>query len=325
MKLLVTGGLGFIGSNLVRWILKHQPQVEILNIDGLTYAGNLANLADVADNPRYHWQRIMITDEEAVNAAFEAFKPDAVLHLAAESHVDRSIKAGLPFVATNVLGTQTLLEAARRHGVGRFVHVSTDEVYGSAVPPDRFRESHPVTPNSPYSASKAGSDLLALAAYTTYGQDVVVTRCSNNYGPYQYPEKLIPLFVTNGMLGKPWPLFGDGQNVRDWIFVEDHVRALWRVLEAGRSGEVYNIGADNEQSNRDVADRLCQLMGLSTDVIQPVADRLGHDRRYAIDASKMRNELGWEPQVTWAEGLASTVAWYRSHTEWWTPLREASR
>lgn len=321
MRLIITGGLGFIGSNLIRWILKEQPHVEILNIDAWTYAGNPANLADVADTQRYQWQQISITDEGPLDAAFGAFQPDAVMHLAAESHVDRSIAAGLPFVVTNVVGTQTLLEVSRRHGVSRFVHVSTDEVYGSAVPPMRFTEETPIQPSSPYSASKAGSDMLALAAYTTYGQDVIVTRCSNNYGPYQYPEKLIPLFITNGILGQPWPLYGDGLNVRDWIYVEDHVRALWTVLTKGRAGEIYNIGSDNEQANRDVAERLRTLMGLPESIIQPAADRLGHDRRYAMDANKIRRELGWAPDMSWDESLKRTVDWYVTHESWWRPLR----
>ncbi len=321
MRLIITGGLGFIGSNLIRWILKEQPHVEILNIDAWTYAGNPANLADVADTQRYQWQQISITDEGPLDAAFGEFQPDAVMHLAAESHVDRSIAAGLPFVVTNVVGTQTLLEVSRRHGVSRFVHVSTDEVYGSAVPPMRFTEETPIQPSSPYSASKAGSDMLALAAYTTYGQDVIVTRCSNNYGPYQYPEKLIPLFITNGILGQPWPLYGDGLNVRDWIYVEDHVRALWTVLTKGRAGEIYNIGSDNEQANRDVAERLRTLMGLPESIIQPAADRLGHDRRYAMDANKVRRELGWAPEMSWDEGLKRTVDWYVTHESWWRPLR----
>lgn len=321
MRLIITGGLGFIGSNLIRWILKEQPHVEILNIDAWTYAGNPANLADVADTQRYQWQQISITDEGPLDAAFGEFQPDAVMHLAAESHVDRSIAAGLPFVVTNVVGTQTLLEVSRRHGVSRFVHVSTDEVYGSAVPPMRFTEETPIQPSSPYSASKAGSDMLALAAYTTYGQDVIVTRCSNNYGPYQYPEKLIPLFITNGILGQPWPLYGDGLNVRDWIYVEDHVRALWTVLTKGRAGEIYNIGSDNEQANRDVAERLRTLMGLPESIIQPAADRLGHDRRYAMDANKIRRELGWAPEMSWDESLKRTVDWYVTHESWWRPLR----
>lgn len=321
MRLIITGGLGFIGSNLIRWILKEQPHVEILNIDAWTYAGNPANLADLADTQRYQWQQISITDEGPLDAAFGEFQPDAVMHLAAESHVDRSIAAGLPFVVTNVVGTQTLLEVSRRHGVSRFVHVSTDEVYGSAVPPMRFTEETPIQPSSPYSASKAGSDMLALAAYTTYGQDVIVTRCSNNYGPYQYPEKLIPLFITNGILGQPWPLYGDGLNVRDWIYVEDHVRALWTVLTKGRAGEIYNIGSDNEQANRDVAERLRTLMGLPESIIQPAADRLGHDRRYAMDANKIRRELGWAPDMSWDESLKRTVDWYVTHESWWRPLR----
>lgn len=325
MKIVITGGLGFIGSHLVRWILKHQSTVEIINVDALTYAGNLANLAEFDEDTRYQWHRVSITDRSGLDQVFEAHGPiDAVMHLAAESHVDRSIQSGVPFVHTNVLGTQILLEVARTHGVGRFLHVSTDEVYGTLKESGYFREETPLAPNSPYSASKAGSDLLARAAFETYGQDVVITRCSNNYGPYQFPEKMIPLFITNGLDGTPWPLYGDGLNVRDWLYVEDHVRALWGVLDRGRAGEVYNIGGNNERSNREVADALADLMDLPKSVIVPVADRPGHDRRYAIDASKIQNELGWRPEMPWDQGLARTVDWYRSHRDWWERIKNGT-
>ena len=320
MRLIVTGGLGFIGSNLIRWILTHHPDVDVLNIDGLTYAGNPANLADMADNPRYQFKQLMIDDKPGIDPVFEAFQPDAVLHLAAESHVDRSIHSGLPFVTTNVVGTQVLLEAARRHRVQRFIHVSTDEVYGSVEPPDAFRESDPLNPSSPYSASKAGSDLLVLAAFSTYAQDVVVTRSSNNYGPYQFPEKLIPRFITSGLRGKPWPLYGDGVNIRDWIFVDDHVRALWAVLQRGVAGEIYNIAADNPRTNWDVARQLTELMNLPLSIIERAADRPGHDRRYALDTRKIRDTVGWQPEVSWDAALAQTVDWYQNHPEWWQRL-----
>lgn len=324
MRVMVTGGLGFIGSHLVRWILNHQPDVEVINVDSLTYAGNPENLADVKDNPRYRWRRISVSDSLALNTLLEESPVDAIVNLAAESHVDRSIQSGLPFVETNVLGTQVLLEIARNHEVKRFLQVSTDEVYGSLGPDGLFSETTPLAPNSPYSASKASADLLTLAAFHTYRQDVVVTRCSNNYGPYQFPEKLIPLFVTNGLEQKPWPLYGDGLNVRDWLHVEDHVRALWMVLQAGSPGEVYNIGGNNEHTNREIAQALADLMGVSHSAIVPVPDRLGHDRRYAIDANKIRRELGWEPEVPWSQGLWDTVAWYRDHRGWWERIKSGA-
>lgn len=325
MRIVVTGGLGFIGSHLVRWILKHQPSVEIINIDALTYAGNLGNLADVAKNPRYQWQRVSITDRPGLESVFRDHGPiDAVMHLAAESHVDRSIQSGVPFVETNVLGTQMLLEVARNANVARFLHVSTDEVYGTLGSSGYFVEDRPLAPNSPYSASKAGSDLLARAAFETYGQHVVVTRCSNNYGPFQFPEKFIPLFITNGLEGNPLPLYGDGLNVRDWLYVEDHVRALWMVLERGQAGEVYNIGGNNERSNREVADTLVTLMQLPKTAIVPVTDRLGHDRRYAIDSRKIQETLGWRPEMPWDQGLALTVDWYRSHRHWWESIKNGT-
>lgn len=320
MRILVTGGLGFIGSHLIRRLLR-EPEVEVANLDALTYAGNLANLADVEENPRYTWHRASITDDQAVDQVMEDGRFDAVMHLAAESHVDRSIEGGLPFVKTNVVGTEVLLESARRHGVRRFLHVSTDEVYGSLGPDGFFTEESPLRANSPYSASKAGSDLLALAAHRTYGQDVVVTRCSNNYGPFQFPEKLIPLYITNGLDGEPWPLYGDGANIRDWIYVEDHVEALWLALTRGNSGEVYNIGGRNEHSNRDVAAALLKILALPEETVVMVPDRLGHDRRYAIDPSKAERELGFMARQPWEEGLSATVSWYREHRDWWEAVK----
>lgn len=321
MRIVVTGGLGFIGSHLIRWLLANQPQVEVINIDVLTYAGNRATLGNVEQDPRYRWERVSIGDRGALERIFSEKPVDAVMHLAAESHVDRSITNGTLFVETNVLGTALLLEIARKHGVSRFLHVSTDEVYGSLGSTGYFSEASSVDPRSPYSASKASSDLLALAAFHTFSQDVVVTRCSNNYGPYQFPEKLIPLFITNGLEHKPWPLYGDGMNIRDWLYVEDHVRALWMVFERGRAGEVYNIGGHNEKTNREVAEELRHIMDLPEDIIQTVTDRLGHDRRYAIDPTKITQEIGWEPQFTWDNALRLTVQWYRDHREWWEPIK----
>ncbi len=320
MRIIVTGGLGFIGSHLVRRLLQ-EPDVFVDNLDALTYAGNLANLEDLSGHPRYTWHHISITDVDAVEKVFSSVKPDAVMHLAAESHVDRSIEQAMPFIETNVVGTQVLLEAAKRHDVGRFLHVSTDEVYGSLGSSGMFQEDSPLDPRSPYSASKAASDLLALAAFHTYGLNVVVTRCSNNYGPYQFPEKLIPLWITNGLEGKPWPLYGDGLNVRDWIHVTDHVEGLWLALKRGQAGRVYNLGTRNEHTNREVADALLTLMGLPEDQVVSVADRLGHDRRYAIDPTRAETELGFRPRVSWEAGLHDTVLWYRQHRPWWESIK----
>ena len=324
MKILVTGGLGFIGSQMIRWALNTVPDVQIINVDSLTYAGNPANVAGYSEDPRYRWQEVSITDHDALEPLFAEGSVDAVINFAAESHVDRSIMSGAPFVATNVLGTQILLELAREYHVRRFVHVSTDEVYGSLGETGLFSETTPLNPNSPYSASKAAADMLVLAAFRTYQQDVVITRCSNNYGPYQFPEKLIPLFVTNGLEGQPWPLYGDGLNVRDWLHVSDHVRAIWMVLTQGHSGEIYNIGGHNEQSNRSVAEELQRILGLPSSVMVPVKDRLGHDRRYAIDSQKITKELGWEPLMLWHEGLRQTVSWYQTHQDWWKAIKNGS-
>ncbi len=320
MNILVTGGLGFIGSHLVRRLLR-EPDVTVTNLDVLTYAGNPANLTDVGQNSRYRWHQASVTDEKAVNQLLGQTRFDAVMHLAAESHVDRSIESGLPFVTTNVLGTQVLLEAARKHNIERFVHISTDEVYGSLGASGQFDESSPLHPNSPYSASKAASDLLVLAAHRTYGQDVIVTRCSNNYGPYQFPEKLIPLYITNGLEGEPWPLYGDGENIRDWLYVGDHVEALWLALTKGRAGEIYNIGGRNERSNREVASALLALMSLPEETVVAVPDRLGHDRRYAINPGKAEVELQFRPSVDWDAGLQKTVAWYRENEKWWKDVK----
>jgi dTDP-glucose 4,6-dehydratase len=326
-RILVTGGAGFIGSNLVRFLLAERPAWEIVNLDALTYAGNPENLRDVEGDRRYTFIHGDIRDRDTVRRAMVGC--DAVVHCAAESHVDRSIVDSGPFVSTNVLGTQVLLDACRAVNAGgdacRFVHVSTDEVYGE-LPLDRpdllFTEETPLAPSSPYSASKAGSDLLALAYEETHGLPVMVTRCSNNFGAYQYPEKVIPLFVANLIDGQPVPLYGDGRNVRDWLHVLDHCAALLAVLEGGTPGEVYNVGGNNERSNLELTHEILRLMGQGESMIQPVPDRLGHDLRYAIDASKMKRELGWEPvRSAWPEALAETIEWYRANESWWRPLQ----
>lgn len=320
MRLLVTGGSGFIGTNFVRDQLARHPERSVVNLDALTYAGNPANLADLASDPRYVFVRGDIRDAALVSDLMG--EVDAVVHFAAESHVDRSITDPGAFVSTNVQGTFTLLEAARRAGVDRFLHVSTDEVYGS-IAEGAFREMDPLRPSSPYSASKAGSDLLALAYHTTHGLPVVVTRCSNNYGPYQFPEKLIPLFVTNLLEGRKVPVYGSGTNVREWIYVLDHCRAIEFVLDRGNPGEVYNIGSGVEKTNLEITDALLRLLGRDESAVEHVDDRKGHDFRYAIDCSKLR-ALGWTPAFGFEEALAETVDWYRANEAWWRPLKARS-
>ena len=315
--ILVTGGAGFIGSNLVRYLLEHKPKSTVVNLDNLTYAGNLESLSDVKENPRYHFVRGDICDRETVDATLSRFGIDAIIHCAAESHVDRSILGAEIFVRTNVNGTLVLLEAAKGAGVRRFIHVSTDEVYGSLGPIGKFTESSPLHPNSPYAASKAGSDLLALAYQHTFGLPVIVTRCSNNYGPYQFPEKLIPLMIINAINDKPLPVYGDGKNVRDWLYVEDHCSAITAVLDKGAIGEVYNIGGENEWQNIDIVRRILSLLGKDEELIQFVKDRPGHDRRYAIDPSRIRDVLGWAPAHKFEEGLEQTVHWYLGRKDWW--------
>jgi dTDP-glucose 4,6-dehydratase len=324
MRLLVTGGAGFIGSHYVRSVLDGAwgsalvPD-QVVVLDKLTYAGNLANLVPVRDDDRLRFVQGDICDPVLVDELMA--QVDAVVHFAAESHVDRSIAGAEDFVKTNVVGTQTLLDAALRHGLDRFVHVSTDEVYGS-IDAGSWTEDQPLEPNSPYSASKAGSDLLARAFFRTHGLDVRVTRCSNNYGPYQFPEKVIPLFVTNLVDGLNVPLYGDGGNIRDWLHVDDHCRAIHLVLAGGRAGEVYNIGGGTELTNKELTERLLVATGTGWDRVEQVPDRLGHDRRYSVDWSKIRGELGYEPAWTLDEGLAATVDWYRAHREWWEPLKQ---
>ena len=324
MRILVTGGAGFIGSHYVRSVLADawggaRPD-SVVVLDKLTYAGNLENLAPVAEDPRLRFVEGDILDGPLVDRLLA--EVDAVVHFAAESHVDRSIAGAADFVMTNVVGTQTLLEAALRHPVEKFVHVSTDEVYGS-IEVGSWTEEEPLQPNSPYSASKAGSDLLARAYFRTHGLPVCVTRCSNNYGPYQFPEKVIPLFVTNLMDGAEVPLYGEGANVRDWLHVDDHCRGIHLVLEQGRPGEVYNIGGGTELSNKELTGLLLEATGTGWDRVRRVTDRLGHDLRYSVDITKISQELGYRPRVPFEQGLADTVEWYRTHRAWWEPLKRS--
>jgi dTDP-glucose 4,6-dehydratase len=317
MRLFVTGAAGFIGSNYVRHVLGSTDD-HVTVFDALTYAGNLENLAGLDEDPRFTFVKGDITDRDAVTAAMDGH--DAVVHFAAESHVDRSIASPDEFVHTNCDGTNVMCDVARQVGVGRFLHISTDEVYGS-IEEGSFTETDPLSPRSPYSASKAGSDLIALSYHTTYGLPVVVTRSSNNFGPYQFPEKVIPLFVTNLLEGKKVPLYGDGMNVRDWCYVEDNCIGVDLVLRQGAVGEVYNIGGGNEVPNRFLTDSILELLGHDESMIDYVEDRLGHDRRYSIDISKVR-ALGWQPLREFREALEATVAWYSDHRSWWEPLKQ---
>ena len=318
---LVTGGAGFIGGNLVRFLLRERPDWTVVNLDKLTYAGNAESLADLRGEPRHVFVRGDIANAELVDHLIRNHRIDAILNLAAESHVDRSILGPSIFVETNVSGTQVLLEAARQSGVRRFVQVSTDEVYGSLGATGKFSESSPLRPSSPYSASKTAADLMVLAYGLTFGMDVVVTRCSNNYGPYQFPEKLIPLMIANALEERKLPVYGDGLHVRDWIHVEDHCRALLAALELGRGGEVYNVGCDNEWPNLQIVGRLLDILGKARDLIEHVRDRPGHDRRYAIDSAKANRELSWAPRIAFADGLLSTVDWYVKNRGWWERIR----
>jgi dTDP-glucose 4,6-dehydratase len=315
MRLLITGGAGFIGANFVKFVLKNHPDYQVINFDKLTYAGNLKNLTEVERNPRYRFFRGDITSQAHVEEALGE-KVEAIVNFAAESHVDRSIEDPHGFVHTNVLGTQVLLEAARKRKVERFLQVSTDEVYGSLGPEDYFFETTPLDPSSPYSASKASADLLVQAYFRTFRLPVLITRCSNNYGPYQFPEKLIPLLISNAMNDKPLPIYGDGLNVRDWLFVEDHCRALDLVLQGGEPGEVYNIGGHNERRNLEVARTILRSLSKPESLITFVQDRPGHDRRYAIDASKIQQKLGWKPLTPFDAGIQFTVEWYQEHQQW---------
>jgi dTDP-glucose 4,6-dehydratase len=315
MRILVTGGAGFIGSCFVRLALEN-PSTEIVNIDKLTYAGNLENLVSVADRPNYSFHRVDICDRDAVGKIFEDAKPDAVVHFAAESHVDRSIFSPLPVFETNLRGTFTLLETMRANRVGRFIHVSTDEVYGSLEAPLEADEKFPLEPSSPYSAAKAGSDLLALGYFKTYKMPVMVTRASNNYGPYQFPEKLIPLMISNALEDKALPVYGDGMQVRDWLYVEDHCRAIMAVLEKGRDGEIYNIGGNRSVPNRWVIEQILAITGKPASLMTTVTDRPGHDRRYALSSEKLSKETGWHPKMDFEPGLKATVDWYRANSKW---------
>ncbi len=321
MRVVITGAAGFIGSRFAELLLEDAERLDVDDIvllDALTYSGRRENVVEVLRDPRVSFVEGSITDAALTDEVLRG--AHAVVHLAAESHVDRSITGARDFYETNVVGTHQLLESARDAGVQRFVHVSTDEVYGS-IGEGSWREDHVLEPNSPYSSSKAGSDLAALAYHRTYGIPVMVTRCSNNYGPRQFPEKVIPLFVTNLFDGEKVPLYGDGQNVRDWLFVDDHCRGILAVLERGRAGEIYNIGGGTELTNEELTTRLLDLCGYSDSMIEPTTDRLGHDRRYSVDWSKIKDELGYEPQMTFDEGLAYTVKWYHDNEAWWRPLK----
>jgi len=338
MRILVSGGAGFIGSALIRHLVR-EARVEVLNIDKLTYAGNLASLREVDNAPNYRFLRADICAKRTMAEVFDSFRPDCVMHLAAESHVDRSINAAATFIETNVVGTFTLLEAARAYWNGlpasdktkfRFVHVSTDEVYGSLGDEGLFHEDTPYDPSSPYSASKAASDHLAIAWQRTYGLPVIVSNCSNNYGPFHFPEKLIPLVILNALEGKPLPVYGKGVNIRDWLYVEDHARALQLIAERGQPGHTYNVGGRNERRNIDVVRRICQIMdGMRPknapheQLIAYVDDRPGHDARYAIDATRIERELGWKAREEFDSGIEKTVAWYLDNAWWWRPLRES--
>ncbi|MEX2503929.1 MAG: dTDP-glucose 4,6-dehydratase [Egicoccus sp.] len=319
MRLLVTGGAGFIGSNFVRHVLATTDDVQVVNLDALTYAGNLASLADVADDPRYRFVHGDVCDSALVDS--EMAHADAVVHFAAESHVDRSIDGPAPFLRSNVLGAGVVFDAARRHEVERVVHISTDEVYGS-LDDGSFVETDPLEPNSPYSVSKASADLLARSYATTYDFPITVTRTANNFGPYHYPEKMIPLFITNLIDDGNVPLYGDGGNVRDWTYVLDNVAAQWLVLTEGQPGAVYNVGAGNECSNRELTRRILDHFGVGDERIEFVRDRPGHDRRYSIDSHRVR-ELGWKPRVSLDDAIEDTIRWYREHEDWWRPLKQA--
>ncbi|WP_080832799.1 dTDP-glucose 4,6-dehydratase [Cohnella massiliensis] len=323
MKLLVTGGAGFIGSNFVHYVLREHPEDIVINVDSLTYAGNLENLRAVEGNPNYKFAKIDITDRKALEPLFEQ-GIDVVVNFAAESHVDRSILEPDVFVKTNILGTQTLLELAKQYKIRKFVQVSTDEVYGTLGETGLFSETTPLAPNSPYSASKAGADLLVRAYHETFGLPVNITRCSNNYGPYQFPEKLIPLMIQNALEDKPLPVYGDGLNVRDWLYVEDHCSAIDLVIRKGVNGEVYNVGGNNERTNIQVVQTILNELNKPESLITYVTDRLGHDRRYAIDATKIRNELGWNPKFNYESGIVETIRWYLSNKEWMEQVRSGA-
>ena len=321
-NILVTGGAGFIGSNFVRYMLNKHKDYKIVNLDLLTYAGNIKSLDDIKDNPNYLFIKGDIADNKLVDKIVSDNKIDVIINFAAESHVDRSITNPDIFVKTNVLGTQNLLEVAKKYKTEKFFQISTDEVYGSLGKTGFFTEKTPLSPNSPYSASKASADLLVMAYHHTFGLNVNITRCSNNYGPYQFPEKLIPLFITNALDNKQVPLYGDGLNIRDWLFVEDHCSAIDTVLHKGKNGEIYNVGGNNEKTNKYITDTILKYLGKDSSLIKYVADRLGHDRRYAIDATKIKEELGWQPAYKFEQAIEKTIEWYLNNKEWWKPLLE---
>jgi dTDP-glucose 4,6-dehydratase len=320
MKLLVTGGAGFIGSNFICHMMRSHPDSQIINLDVLTYAGNLNNLKGVDINPRYTFIRGDICNRDIVDAILNTHNIDAIVHFAAESHVDRSIADASAFIMTNVLGTHTLLECARTHTIPKFIHISTDEVYGSTLGRS-FTESDILSPSSPYSASKAGSDLLARSYFTTHHFPVIITRCTNNFGPFQYPEKLIPLFVTNLLDGKKVPVYGTGKNVRDWIHVSDHCRAVEFLLKHGIPGEIYNVGGGNEKTNLEITQKILDLFSMDDSMIEYVTDRLGHDFRYSLDCSKLL-AMGWKPRYSFDEALEETISWYSRNEWWWRPLKK---
>ncbi|WP_248928721.1 dTDP-glucose 4,6-dehydratase [Paenibacillus hamazuiensis] len=319
MNLLVTGGAGFIGSNFVKYMLNNYPNYKIINLDKLTYAGNLLNLKDIEKKPNYRFVKGDICDKDLINSLIEDI--DVIINFAAESHVDRSIKNPEVFLNTNVYGTQILLEAAYKNKISKFIQISTDEVYGSLGKTGLFTESTPLSPNSPYSASKASADLFVKAYFETYGLPINITRCSNNYGPFQFPEKLIPLMVTNALEGKKLPIYGDGLNIRDWLHVNDHCTAIDLVIHKGKPGEVYNIGGNNEKTNLEIVKLILNHLNKSDEIITFVSDRLGHDRRYAIDSSKIQKELGWVPKYSFNEGIKETIDWYLTNNLWWENVK----
>ncbi|KRL02136.1 dTDP-glucose 4,6-dehydratase [Liquorilactobacillus capillatus] len=321
MNLLVTGGAGFIGSNFIHYFLAKYPKCVVVNLDLLTYAGNIHSLEDVEEDPRYTFVQGNITNRELLKHLIQEYKIDTIVNFAAESHVDRSILHPEVFVETNVQGTLALLDAAKKLNIRKYLQVSTDEVYGTLGKEGYFAETTPLAPNSPYSASKASADLLVRAYYETYGLNVNITRCSNNYGPYQFPEKLIPLMTSNGMDGKKLPIYGDGKNIRDWLHVSDHCQAIDLVLHKGIKGEIYNVGGHNEQTNNEIVHLIVEQLGLNEDSIEYVKDRLGHDRRYAIDPTKIETQLGWKPKYTFDTGIKETVNWYLHNEDWWRPLK----
>lgn len=325
MNILVTGGAGFIGSNFVRHLLTTYPDYRVINLDLLTYAGNIHNLDDVMENQNHYFVQGNITDRELIKSLIKQYDIQAIVNFAAESHVDRSILNPGIFIETNIQGTLALLDAAKECHVQRFLQVSTDEVYGSLGETGYFTEETPLAPNSPYSASKAGADMLVRAYHETYGLSVTITRCSNNYGPYHFPEKLIPLMITNGIDGDMLPIYGNGENIRDWLHVTDHCAAIDLVLHKGKSGEVYNVGGHNERTNNEIVQKIVEHLGLSSDRIHYVEDRLGHDLRYAIDPTKLETELGWKPKYTFDTGIVETIDWYVNHEEWWRPLKERAK